>query len=228
MMKLSVSELLKKTESLENQVLGIEDNSESKIEKYKKIVAGVARKYESKWVSREDLEQELWIKVLEMLEAVDGDENKLDCNLVAKACFRKAVDYYRYCRRRYEANVKLECDDADRTELQGDLEYDPSKLLATRGLIDQNMYTMVKEIIDMFEEGSKERQYIEMKLYHFGIIDEENYGEVTLPGEPKAPKNTDDKIDFVAMLGYNNRKISGSWIRKEREMRRIIGEYLGR
>lgn len=200
----------------------------SKVDKFRKIVEGVAKKYQSKWVSREDLEQELWIKVLTMIEDCGGDESNLDENLVAKACFRKAIDYYRYCRRRYEANVALFTED-DKTELEGDLEYDPSKLLKTHGIIDQGTYTMVNEVLGLFEEGTKEYRYIVAKLYSHGLLDEEVYGRsFELPEKPKAPRNVDDEIDYCAMLGYNSKKISGSWINKKRQMRVVIEEYLGR
>lgn len=200
----------------------------NQLDKFKKIVKGVAKKYSSKWVDQDDLEQELWIKVLSLLEDVDGDETKLDESLVAKVCFRRAVDYYRYCRRRYEANIELVTDE-DRTSLEGDMDYDPTKLLKTHGLIDQGTYTLVKEVLDLFEEGTKEHKYIVAKLYSHGLLDEEVFGKsFELPEAPKAPKNVDDEIDYCAMLGYNNKKISGSWINKKRQMREVIGKYLGR
>ena len=48
---------------------------ENRLEKFKAIVKGISKKYASKYVDRDDLEQELWIVVLELVQSVGGEEN---------------------------------------------------------------------------------------------------------------------------------------------------------
>lgn len=197
---------------------------ENKMDTFRRIVEGIARKYASKWVDREDLEQELWIKVLEMVAACGGDENQLDDDLVAKACYREAVDYYRYCRRRYESTAAyipeaFEGEDCDVTE-------DYTKYYKTHGLVKDTDYAMITEAVNLFAEGSKEREYAIMKLYYYGDLDPEFWGHVDLPEEGTAKNGDYREVDFLKMLGYKGNKIPGSWIVKRNEMRRIIEEYL--
>lgn len=195
------------------------------IVKFHKIVSGVARKYASKWVSREDLEQVLWVKVLEVVEGCGGIANTSG-NLIATCCYRAAVDYYRKSRKDYETNTSFEY---EATNNDGTLAYDESKLVSSNKFRNQSqeLYVMVQEVLNLFPEGSKERTYIEMRLYNAGLMDPELFEEVQLPGQPKTHNNVDDKIDFLPLIGYNSKKISGGWINRENKMKQAIHEYLG-
>lgn len=201
------------------------DNGEKLIEKYGKIVKGVAKKYASKWVSREDLEQALWIKVLEVVKGCGGIENT-NKNLISRCCFNLAVDFYRKSRKDYETNGSLEVE-LERPE--GQLEYDEGKLLSNSRFANesQQVYMLVKEVIELFPEDSKERKYVEMRLYNAGLLDPDLFEEVEIPGTPKSHKNVDDKIDFMPLIGYNGKKISGGWINRENAMKDVIHKYLG-
>ena len=193
------------------------------MEKFGKIVKGVARKYHSKWVNGEDLEQELWIKVLEMIGDSDGED--LDANLVAKACFRRAVDYYRYCRRRYEANCSYDAWTDAGDELGQEVDY--SKLLKTHNLVKDTELVTVREVLELFPEDSKERLYIEMKLFYYGDLDPEYWDRtVILPEEGTAKDGSYKEVDFLKLLGYKGQKIPGSWIVKKNSMRQVIDNYL--
>ena len=196
----------------------------TKMEKFGKIISGVARKYSSKWVNGEDLEQELWVKVLGMIADTPGGESDLDERLVAKACYRKAVDYYRYCRRRYEANVQYapEWSDAE-TEDRDDY----SKLYKSHNMVKDTDYTLMVEALELFPKDSKEYAYVAMKLSYYGDLDPEYWGEeVKLPEEGTAKNGNYREVDFLKLLGYKGEKIPGSWITKKNNMRCIIEEYL--
>lgn len=202
-----------------------EETDNEMIVKFSRIVSGVARKYASKWVSREDLEQVLWVKVLEVVNGCGG-VSKTSGNLIATCCYRAAVDFYRKARKDYETNSGSEFE-MDKPE--GGLEYDESKLVSSNKFRNQSqeLYVMIKEVLALFPADSKERKYIEMKLYNAGLMDSELFDTVELPGTPKTHNNVDDKIDFMSLIGYNSKKISGGWINRENKMRQIIHEYLG-
>lgn len=223
----STNKALEMAQNNEEVTLGIDnsENDEKLLEKYSRIVKGVAKKYASKWVSREDLEQVLWIKVLEVVKDCGGLENT-NQSLISRCCFNKAVDFYRKSRKDYETNGSLEVE-LERPE--GQLEYDEGKLLANSRFTNesQQVYMLVKEVVNLFPEGSKERKYVEMRLYNAGLLDSELFGEVEIPGTPKSHKNVDDKIDFMPLIGYNGKKISGGWINRENSMKEIIHNYLG-
>ncbi|PJZ17830.1 hypothetical protein CEW46_32140, partial [Bacillus cereus] len=73
-----------------------------------KIVAGVARKYGEKYgMEVEDLQQELYLKLAEH-GSLDSEEG----NLIARTCYNKAVDMYRFERRRYDSKAQYESDEA--------------------------------------------------------------------------------------------------------------------
>lgn len=202
------------------------ETTDETIVKFGRIVSGVAKKYASKWVSGEDLEQILWVKVLEVIEGVGGVENTSE-NLISRCCFNAAVDFYRKSRKDYETNASLEI---ELEKPEGELEYDEGKLVSCNRFRNesQETYILVKEVLDLFPEDSKERKYVEMRLYNAGLLDQSLFEEVELPGLPKSHRNVDDKIDFMPHIGYNGKKISGGWINRENAMKKVVHEYLGR
>lgn len=190
--------------------------AKAKMDHFTRIVKGVSRKYASKWVDREDLEQDLWVRVLELVDACGGIEYT-DEKLVASVCYKKAVDVYRYCRRRYESNVRL-IDNQD-----GDSD-GPDYFDSLHNSIDNIMDTLLfKEVIEVFDQGSKERKYIVIKLVSSGVIDKRylNKEDQELFKLPDG----DTEADILRVLGYKSH-CPGSWTVKKRTMESIIKEFL--
>lgn len=196
-----------------------EEKAEDKMEKCKEIVEGVARKYASKWIEREDLEQDLWVVVMELINKCGGIE-KTDLPLIAKSCYNRAVDSYRYNRRRCDSKVRLidesESDDGEYSASGADqASYFTSK---SRTGYDE---VILHEVIDLFPKGSRQRKYVVAKLYSFGEIDE-SFG---LEDKLELPEG-DNEADFLKMIGFQSR-YPASWGKMKYEIREKIYKYLG-
>ena len=198
-------------ESIEVQETTTSETIKSaKMDAFSRIIKGVARKYKSKWVDQEDLEQELWILVMGLVDSHSLD--KLEPAYVAKCCYRKAVDVYRYSRRRYEANIKLT--DEEKSEL---CDLHPHQ----EGFMDKIIY---EEYMNMFEKDSKEYKYIAIKLYQNGMMNESVIIELGL--SPDEVCEMELNSDIMIALGYNSPH-PGSWTSKKRAMRDQARVYLG-
>lgn len=191
---------------------------ETKIERFQRIVQGVARKYASIYVDKEDLEQELWISVLELIDAKGGEDN-VDEKLVARVCWNKAVDFYRYSRRRVDSKASYTegGNEDNEDDCEADIKFSTSGNRFVRG----NDVVMVKEAIDLFPVGSRERKYVLTKLYMYGEIDIEDYADedIEMPEE-------DTEAAILKLLGYNSR-FPASWGKIKNEMRKKVYRYLG-
>lgn len=196
-----------------------EDRAEDKMEKCKEIVEGVARKYASKWIEREDLEQDLWVVVMELINNCGGIENT-DLPLIAKSCYNRAVDSYRYNRKRYDSKVRLidESESDDGEYSAGGADQSAYYTAKTRTGYDE---MILHEVIDLFPQGSRQRQYVVAKLYFFGEIDE-SFG---LEDRLELPEG-DNEADFVKLIGFKSR-YSSSWGKMKYEIREKIYRYLG-
>jgi DNA-directed RNA polymerase specialized sigma24 family protein len=191
---------------------------ESKMEEFRKIVKGVAKKYASKYVDREDLEQELWVTTLELIQSKGGDEN-LDGDLVARSCLNKAVDFYRYGRRRVDTSRKMledwEMDDEEHSSKED------SQILYSNFQTGFDA-SLIRDVIELFPEGSRERKYVVTKLYMYGDIDTSE----NLPDELEIPEK-DTEVSVLHMLGYTGKTISPSWIKTKKQILRKVYDYLG-
>ena len=193
--------------------------NENRLDQFRNIVEGVARKYASTYVDREDLEQELWIVVLELVQAKGGEEN-VDPRLVAKSCFNKAVDFYRYSRRRHDSKARL----IDETESDDDS-------FSSRGSDQNGIYVakgrtgydevILKEVIDLFPPESRERKYVVTKLYMYGEIDSTS----GLPDKLEYPED-DSEEAIIRLLGFKSR-YPASWGKMKYSIRETIYRYLG-
>lgn len=196
-----------------------EEKAEDKMEKCSEIVKGVARKYASKWVDKEDLEQDLWVVVMELINSCGGIENT-DLPLIAKSCYNRAVDSYRYNRRRHDSKVRL----IDESESE-DGEYSASGADQASYFVAKNRTgyeeMILHEVIDLFPEGSRQRKYVVAKLYSFGEIDE-TFG---LADKLELPEG-DTEADFLKLIGFNSR-YPASWGKMKYEIREKIYKYLG-
>ena len=192
--------------------------NEDKMETFTRIVKGVAKKYsiENFGVEREDLEQDLWIKVLELINSCGGIENT-DPRLVAKSCWNTAVDKYRYHRRRRDSKAEY----LEGTEDDSDLAITSNNIQNSkcRNCMDE---ILIQEAIDLFPKGSRERKYVVTKLYMYGEIDPSTYigdDELELPED-------DSEAAVLKLLGYKS-KYPASWGAMKHKMRYEIYRYLG-
>lgn len=204
-----------------NQSKDFEFGDGSEMDRYTKIVKGVARKYavENFGVEREDLEQDLWLKVCELTK---GGTEFPDEGLVAKCLWNVAVDRYRYHRRRRDSKAEyLEGteDDSDATSKKAE----EIRLNSGRCFQSPMDAILIKEVIDLFPKHSKERKYVVTKLYMNGEIDPSTYGD---DDELELPES-DSEADIMRLLGFKSGR-PGSWTSRKNEIRRIIYRYLGK
>ena len=205
-----VLELAKKTAER------VAQKEEDQLEKFRAIVKGVAKKYASKYVDREDLEQELWIVVLELVANHGGEEN-LDPRLVAKSCFNKAVDFYRYSRRRVDTSARL-IDESESEEFESSASSKLDLTAKGRSAFDE---VLLKEVIDLFPVGSRERKYVVTKLYMFGEIDQTSglHDELEFPED-----DTEEAV--LKLMGYASR-YPASWGKMKWGIKEKIFKYFG-
>lgn len=192
-------------------------NEDEQMLKIKEIIEGVARKYsaQSNYIEYDDLHQELWIVALKLIRDCGGVQNT-NPKLVARSCFNKAVDYYRFHRRRYDSKAEyLEESGDSLTE-----KLSSPRMVAEKGLNVDGVLT-VSEIIDLFPKDSRERKYVVAKLYNEGLLE-----NLDIPDELGLPSG-DTEGDFVRYIGYNSPR-PASWGKKKYYMKRAIYEYLGK
>lgn len=190
------------------------EEGQAHFEQIERIVKGVARKYASIYVDREDLEQELWLVVCQRAQDFGGMEN-LDPRFVARCCYNKAVDFYRYSRRRKDSTARL----IEEMESDDDSCADDN---IPRSTFDTGYDRVVlREVIDLFPQGSRERKYVVTKLYMYGEISEED----GLPDKLEMPAG-ETESDVLKLLGYNSR-YPASWGKLKYQIRDTIYRYLG-
>ena len=197
-----------------------EDEKERKMKAFTNIIKGIARKYESKWVDREDLEQDLWVRILTLISDCGGIEN-VDENLVARIAFNKAVDIYRYCRRRYDSKAEfIEGSSSEYDDAPGPDYFDRIKQTFSK---DSDVM-MFKEVINLFPMGSKERKYVVMRLVNSGVLDIEYLDAQDILENLEIPEKDIEEY-YIRCLGYKSHA-PGSWIVKKRNIRAEILKYL--
>lgn len=210
----------------------VRDNylTDSDVERFSGIVNGISRKYSSQWVDAEDLAQEIWLKTLE--ESKRCGET-LDARQVARMGFNKAVDVYRYERRRYDSKAEF-LDEIDEGGSSGATESKLSHSTFTTG----QSTAEVKEIINLFEKGTNERKYVLVKAYLFGALDPDIDNQLVNEAEPEMNKiptmdadsseNARLSDDLLAreVFGQKSGGKSGSFCAMKRTVKSTIKEYL--
>lgn len=194
----------------------------SDMDRYTKIVRGVARKYavENFGVEREDLEQDLWLKVCEL---TNGGTTFPSEKLVAKCLWNVAVDKYRYHRRRRDSKAEyIEGTEDDSDSVSNKAE--EIRLNSGKCFKSPMDAIIINETIDLFPKGSRERQYVITKLYMNGEIDPETYygnsEDLVLPED-------DSEGAVMKAIGYQSTR-PGSWISRKNKIRETIYRYLGK
>ena len=172
--EVSLDDILKMAKEITESITKKEQDN---MEQFKRIVEGVARKYGSIYVDREDLEQELWIVVLEKIRDFGGAD-KVDPRFIARCCYNKAVDFYRYSRRRKDSSARLieEMGENEDNDAESNIPYSTFETGYDR--------VILREIIDLFPQGSRQRKYVVTKLYMYGEISEAD----GLPDKLEMPK----------------------------------------
>lgn len=213
-----LNEILKEAEALKMQ----REDSPKKMENFTRIVKGVAKKYASKWVDREDLEQTLWVRVLELINDCGGIEYT-DESLVARVCWNRSVDKYKYDRRRYESKAEY-IEGTEEKYDNGSLGTTYFEALKSDKFLKGYDLVLIKEVIDLFDIGSRKRKYAVMKLVNYGVLN-------VLDLDPwdralvEIPK-TEDEEGYIHCLGYKSH-CPGSWTCQKREMKEAILKFLG-
>lgn len=194
-------------------------------EKVAEIVNGVARKYGRAYgLNVEDLAQDLWVKLLEC-GLLDTPNPNFD--LIAKTCFNRAVDIYRFERRRYDRKGTYESEEA--------VAFSASEV--TSGAFSRNRasyrqpekYIELVEMIELFEQGSRERKFVVAKAYYEGVISMREALEFEPSLTREALESLGDKEDTFAWILGLSACGSGSYRSLKRKIKARLQEYvLGR
>lgn len=212
-------------------------NLNNNLEKYEKIVRGIAYKFSVNEnmtrYSREDLEQDLWLKVVEISENGTADEK-----LVARCLWNHVTDKYRFHRRRALTQIPahsqelLEVNDSSETSETADsslmnvvTDADSDWIVRWKPMETMD-YTLIHQTIELFEVGSKERIYAIAKLLDEGLLDLDDKYASEVKDEYLKLDNYKE-ANFCSLLGYNTKKVSGSWLSKRKAMRQTIASSLG-
>ena len=183
---------------------------ENRFEEIDRIVKGIARKYSStKWIEYEELYQELWIKVSELLKS----NPEVSLNMIARCCFNCAVDLYRYSRRRYEAN----------SEYVEDGGFDGNPTLSHVTFENPHTHLLIRELLDMFAPHSIERNFILVKLYIDGSIEKHDFSDDEILDRVPEGKVTDREL--ALLLGFKSSR-PPKWVSTKRDVRSIVLDFL--
>lgn len=180
-------------------------------EELAKMIKGIAKKASYKLFSRDldDIEQDLWVKVLET-EKRKG--HQLDLNLAAKVCYDYIKDMIDYDQRRNHSTVDL-----SGTE---DNEISDNDFLGT--LSDKGNYEvdlMLKDLYDKYPKGSKERIFLDFWGNESGAMPNTD-------AIPDSSRTNDGYTEnaLAKMLGYASQS-SGGYRKFKDKMIQIIKDY---
>lgn len=205
------------------------------VKKYEKIVKGIAWKYSLNdnmtRYSREDLEQDMWLKICEL--TIDSEELP-DEAFIAKCLWRHVTDKYRYHRRRAktqvpastEAQIEGSSNSEESSERDADFGIAESDWIERWKPMNADDYVMIHDVINLFEEGSKERRYAIAKLLDEGLLElSDKYASEVVNDYLDLPNYKE--ANFCSLVGYNSKKVSGSWLSKKNSMRSVVKSKLG-
>lgn len=167
----------------------------------------------------EDVVSELWINTLGIIERT----GKIDFNYIAKASFYKMVDLVRYnvnheellfedsrlerCLPQEIRNTQPKTRESDQENHRDTYIFSTAKFETA----DEKMKAF--EILELFEEGSKEYKYIEAQMKILGIIEVEDVTEL--------PERVVDSWIATEVLGYAGCKSNG-YLRLRNKVRQAI------
>lgn len=185
-------------------------------EEIERVVSGISRRKAWGVFTYEDLHQDLWLDVMELIEKV-GEVPSL--NLVARVCYNKVTDKIRYNRRRSDS--QLLGDGTESNFEKGSTNESAEDFMVSRGLGGSSVTMsnlVVQEMMELFDEGTKERLYIyQMAVFHNALDPEEDTSEEfdTLFSNDKRFDN-----EIAINMGYSGSHSSGykrvRWAVRER------------
>lgn len=131
----------------------------------------IAMKKRSQWetlssrLDFNDIVQELWINAMDVIDK----KGRVDMDLIAHASFQKLVDLIRKEIRRPSISI-----DESTLEWTGDREsgaahsYESSEAEGIYSkLISPSEFSEIREMLSLFEEGSKHRKFLELAISYF-------------------------------------------------------------
>ena len=183
--------------------------SKERVHQMNEVIRGIAQNqaYKFKGITQEDLAQSLWIYILDIEEKAQED---LDLSLIAFICYKKIGNIQRREMRfnsLYLEDINPNFDTSDRDN------YYEFEILN------------IKEFIEQFPEGSKERIYLEYwaASVNLDILDSSKYikSEDEAKGKYKGGYTEDD---LAKTLGYVGCSSSGYKVFRER-IRKKVEKY---
>lgn len=194
-------------------------------EKVTEIVQGVSRKYGKEFgIETSDLEQELWLKLLE--EADKNEGQMLNEKLTARTSYNKAVDVYRYERRRWDAKADMVSDETVSTWAR-EVCTRRNPMMAVDVFREPEKFFEIKEMVEQFEQGSRERKFVVMKGYIEGVFDLDEAFELEPTIDTERLEFMEDSEHRMSkMLGYSGSG-SGGYRKVKKSVRKIVRNYFG-
>lgn len=168
------------------------------------MIRGIAQRCSYKFfdLSIEEIEQELWVNLLER-EAAEGRE--FDLNLAARVCYNKIVDMQRYGSHRNHSSLDrmLEFTEEEDCSFGAQSEEYSS---------DFTSKVMIEDLFKLFPKGSKERVFLEFWSTYSGVKD---FG---------IPVGSAPESELARLLGYAG-TASGGYKRFRNKMRNFVAIY---
>ncbi|AMM44877.1 sigma-70 family RNA polymerase sigma factor [Bacillus phage SP-15] len=220
------SKLYDKESQEENVPVGVNQMADLFGEKATEIVRGVARKYGNPQLGIEacDLEQELWLKILEEVDKSGGQV--MNARLTARTSYNKAVDVYRRERRRWDSKADMVSDE-NVSKWAMEICTRKNPMMAVHPFRQPEKFLEIKDMVEEFEVGSRERKFIVMKGYIEGVFE---------LGEAVELEPSIDKERLIGMESSEHRMAkelglsgsgSGSYRKLKRNVRKIVRTYFG-
>lgn len=238
MSTLNLDEMIKLAKKVVNEEVPIEEQCRAKFESIVSFLSYQFYHTNKSYIdSRDDLENEMWIKIFDMLHKVNDNLDDLNKNLVFIVCKNLCCDYYNKERYNYKEKICR----FDETFINGDNEgnqsdstkhSERSDISSTLDKIEHPKFEnnednlIIEEIVSLFEKGSRKRRYAVTKLYYAGMIPEDSplRKEVVELDNDSEPEYL---LKIVNRNGSKNTKVSGAWIwEKKQEMLPRIRYYL--
>lgn len=126
------------------------------------MLRGIAGKYNGWYgLKYEDLYQECWLKASEVINSSE----ELNLDLICRCCYNRVMDIVRYTTRRLN-QIPMDPGDESNRPLYGN-----SAKLWNNSKTNFDINLILEEIENLFDEGSREREYIHELEVYFGVKD---------------------------------------------------------
>lgn len=181
------------------------------------IIQGISFRtaYKFKTKTVDELSQELWVTVLEKERKAGYD---LDLDLVARICYDKIVDLQRYESRRNYISIEELMLKEEEERLLRKPTTSRVKLYSKFEDPDNVTKILLKDLIDMFPEGSKERTFLEYWSTSSRFTDYDIEGNGKFNGGYT-------ESDLAHKLGYAGTS-SGGYKKFRSKMRTLVVEII--